>query len=105
MSIHYKKQMISPEKLQELYPLTEEQKMAKEELDAEIRDIITGKSDKFLVIIGPCSADHEDSVCEYLSRLAKIQDMVKDKIRIVPRIYTNKPRTTGEGYKVKLSFG
>ena len=73
--------------------------MAKEELDAEIRDIITGKSDKFLVIIGPCSADHEDSVCEYLSRLAKIQDMVKDKIRIVPRIYTNKPRTTGEGYK------
>lgn len=99
MSIHYKKQMISPEKLQELYPLTEEQKMAKEELDAEIRDIITGKSDKFLVIIGPCSADHEDSVCEYLSRLAKIQDMVKDKIRIVPRIYTNKPRTTGEGYK------
>lgn len=99
LSIHYKKQMISPEKLQELYPLTEEQKMAKEELDAEIRDIITGKSDKFLVIIGPCSADHEDSVCEYLSRLAKIQDMVKDKIRIVPRIYTNKPRTTGEGYK------
>lgn len=99
MSIHYKKQMISPKKLQELYPLTEEQKMAKEELDAEIRDIITGKSDKFLVIIGPCSADHEDSVCEYLSRLAKIQDMVKDKIRIVPRIYTNKPRTTGEGYK------
>lgn len=99
MSIHYKKQMISPEELQELYPLTQEQKKAKEKMDKEIRDIITGKSDKFLVIIGPCSADHEDSVCEYLTRLAKIQDKVKDIIRIVPRIYTNKPRTTGEGYK------
>lgn len=91
--------MISPEELQELYPLTQEQKKAKEKMDKEIRDIITGKSDKFLVIIGPCSADHEDSVCEYLTRLAKIQDKVKDIIRIVPRIYTNKPRTTGEGYK------
>lgn len=99
MSIHYKKQMISPEELQELYPLTEEQKKLKQETDIEIRDIITGKSDKFLVIIGPCSADHEDSVCEYLSRLAKVQEKVKEKILIIPRIYTNKPRTTGEGYK------
>ncbi len=67
--------------------------------DAEIADIITGKSDKFLVIIGPCSADNEDAVCDYTSRLAKVQEKVADKILLVPRIYTNKPRTTGEGYK------
>ena len=99
MSMHYKKEIISPEVLQELYPLTEEQKKQKEVKDAQIRDIITGKSDKFLVIIGPCSADHEDSVCEYITRLAKVQEQVEDKILIIPRIYTNKPRTTGEGYK------
>ncbi len=99
MSIHYKKEIISPEVLQELYPLTEEQKNKKKERDSQIRSIIEGDSDKFLVIIGPCSADHEDSVCEYTSRLAKIQEKVADKILIIPRIYTNKPRTTGEGYK------
>ena len=98
MSIHYKKEIISPEVLQELYPLTEEQKKMKAKRDAEVKSIITGESDKFLVIIGPCSADHEDSVCEYITRLAKIQEKVADKILIVPRIYTNKPRTTGEGY-------
>lgn len=99
MSIHYKKQMISPEELFEQYPLTEEQKKLKQEKDIQVHDIITGKSDKFLVIIGPCSADHEDSVCEYLTRLAKVQEKVEEKILIIPRIYTNKPRTTGEGYK------
>ncbi len=99
MSIHYKKEIISPEVLQELYPLTEEQKKLKQHKDEEIKAVITGASDKFLVIIGPCSADHEDSVCEYTSRLARIQEQVKDKILIIPRIYTNKPRTTGEGYK------
>lgn len=98
MSIHYKKEVISPEVLQELYPLTDEQKTKKQKRDAEIQAVITGESDKFLVIIGPCSADHEDSVCEYITRLAKVQEKVKDKILIVPRIYTNKPRTTGEGY-------
>lgn len=99
MSIHYKKEIISPEVLQELYSLTPEQKKQKEQRDAKIRDIITGDSDQFLLIIGPCSADHEDSVCEYITRLAKMQEKVEDKILIVPRIYTNKPRTTGEGYK------
>jgi len=99
MAIHYIKEIISPEVLQELYPLTAEQKKLKEKKDAEIKAIITGESDKFLVIIGPCSADNEDSVCEYITRLAKVQEQVKDKILIVPRIYTNKPRTTGEGYK------
>lgn len=99
MSIHYRKEIISPEVLQELYSLTPEQKKQKELRDAKIRDIITGDSDLFLLIIGPCSADHEDSVCEYITRLAKMQEKVKDKVLIVPRIYTNKPRTTGEGYK------
>lgn len=99
MAIHYKKEIISPEVLQELYPLSAEQRKQKEARDAKIKDIITGDSDLFLLIIGPCSADHEDSVCEYITRLAKMQDKVKDKILIVPRIYTNKPRTTGEGYK------
>ena len=75
------------------------QKAQKEIRDAQIRAIITGESDKFLLIIGPCSADHEDSVCEYITRLAKMQEKVEEKILIVPRIYTNKPRTTGEGYK------
>ena len=98
MSIHYKKEIISPEVLQELYPLTPEQKKLKKKRDDEIRSVITGESDKFLVIIGPCSADNEDSVCEYITRLAGIQDRVKDKILLIPRIYTNKPRTTGEGY-------
>jgi 3-deoxy-7-phosphoheptulonate synthase len=71
----------------------------KEKRDAEISDIIAGKSNKFLVIIGPCSADNEDAVCDYVSRLSKVSEKVKDKLILIPRIYTNKPRTTGEGYK------
>ena len=67
--------------------------------DQEIRDVFTGKSDKFLAIIGPCSADNEDAVCDYLLRLRKVQDKIADKVLIIPRVYTNKPRTTGEGYK------
>lgn len=67
--------------------------------DREIRDVFTGKSDKFLAIIGPCSADNEDAVCDYLLRLRKVQDKIADKVLIIPRVYTNKPRTTGEGYK------
>lgn len=61
--------------------------------------MITGKSNKFLVIIGPCSADNEDAVCDYVARLAKVNERVKEKLILIPRIYTNKPRTTGEGYK------
>lgn len=67
--------------------------------DAEISDVFTGKSDKFLAIIGPCSADNEDAVCDYLLRLRKVQEKIEDKVLIIPRVYTNKPRTTGEGYK------
>lgn len=99
MSIHYVKEVISPEELKEKYPLPNDLQEKKIQRDNEIRDVITGASDKFLLIIGPCSADNEDAVCDYISRLAKMQDKVKDKIIIIPRIYTNKPRTTGEGYK------
>ncbi len=88
-----------PEAIRELHPVTDEIKEIKARRDAEIRDIFLRKSDKMLLIIGPCSAHHEDAVCEYVGRLAKLQDAVKDKLILVPRIYTNKPRTTGEGYK------
>lgn len=99
MGATYVKEIMTPGELLSEYPLPEEHKKLKELRDKEIRDVFTGTSDKFLVIIGPCSADHEDSVCDYINRLAKVQEKVKDKIIIIPRIYTNKPRTTGEGYK------
>ena len=99
MGVTYVKEVMSPEELLETYPLPEEHKKLKALRDEEIRKVFTGESDKFLVIIGPCSADNEDSVCDYLNRLAKVQDKVSDKILIIPRIYTNKPRTTGQGYK------
>ena len=82
--------------------MSEEMKEIKAGRDRLIRDVITGESDKFLVIVGPCSADNEDSVCEYTNRLAKVQEKVADRLVLVPRIYTNKPRTTGEGYKGML---
>ncbi|WP_244833445.1 3-deoxy-7-phosphoheptulonate synthase [Clostridium sp. BJN0001] len=92
----------SPEEIIAETPLSEELKKLKAQRDKEIKDIFSGKEDKFVVIIGPCSADEEDSVCDYVSRLAKVNEKVKDKLFIVPRIYTNKPRTTGEGYKGML---
>ena len=88
-----------PVEIKEQYPLTEAVKKIKEQRDAEIAKIFKGESDKFLLVIGPCSADNEESVLDYIHRLAKIQDQVKDKLILVPRIYTNKPRTTGLGYK------
>lgn len=88
-----------PQDIKAQFPIPEEVKKVKAERDAEIADVFTGKSDKFLLIIGPCSADREDSVLDYVNRLAKVQEKVKDKILIIPRIYTNKPRTTGQGYK------
>lgn len=99
MSLHFLREAMSPEELISQYPLPEEHKKLKEKRDLEIKKVFTGESDKFLVIIGPCSADHEDSVCDYINRLAVIQEKVADKLLIIPRIYTNKPRTTGEGYK------
>lgn len=88
-----------PNDIKEQFPISERCIKIKAERDAQIADVFTGKSDKFLLIIGPCSADNEASVMDYTCRLAKLQEQVKDKILIIPRIYTNKPRTTGEGYK------
>ena len=99
MSFKFLKKVISPSELLQMYPIPEKDALVKKERDNQIKKVFTGVSDKFIVIIGPCSADNEDSVCDYISRLAKVQDKVKDKIIIIPRIYTNKPRTTGEGYK------
>jgi 3-deoxy-7-phosphoheptulonate synthase len=80
-------------------PLSKELQEIKAAKDVEIKDVFTGKSDKFVLIIGPCSADQEDSVCDYVNRLGKLQEKVSDRLILIPRIYTNKPRTTGEGYK------
>ena len=102
MSMKINTTLPSPAELKEEIPLSEKLAELKKKRDQEIRDIFTGKSDKFAVIIGPCSADNEDSVCEYVDRLAKVNEKVKDKLMIIPRIYTNKPRTTGEGYKGML---
>ena len=99
MSFEFVKKLPTPEEIRNEFPLPEDLVKIKAERDAEIADVITGKSSKFLVIIGPCSADNEDSVCEYINRLAKVNDKVNDKLILIPRIYTNKPRTTGEGYK------
>lgn len=102
MSMNYIKKVPQPQELQEIIPMTPELTKIKEERDAEIRKVITGESDKFLMIIGPCSADNETAVLDYVSRLTKVADKVKDKIIVIPRIYTNKPRTTGKGYKGML---
>ena len=102
MSFTFIRQLPSPDEVKALEPLSAEMKKIKAGRDTLIRDVITGESDKFLVIVGPCSADNEDSVCEYTNRLAKVQEKVADRLVLVPRIYTNKPRTTGEGYKGML---
>ena len=99
MNMDFVRKLPIPKEIKEQFPIPEDVKKIKEKRDAEIADVFTGKSDKFLLIIGPCSADREDSVLDYVNRLAKVQDKVKDKILIIPRIYTNKPRTTGQGYK------
>ncbi len=99
MSFEFIKKLPTPAEIREEHPLPENLAKLKAERDREISSVITGKSSKFLVIIGPCSADNEDSVCDYINRLAKVNEKVKDKLILIPRIYTNKPRTTGDGYK------
>ena len=99
MSFTFLNQLPSPAEIKRDFPLSEELKQLKKERDTMISDVIAGKDDRFLVIIGPCSADREDAVCDYVSRLTKIQEDVADRLIIIPRVYTNKPRTTGEGYK------
>ncbi len=89
----------SPEEICAMFPVSEAVRRRKEARDQEIADLITGADPRFLLIIGPCSADRQDAVLDYISRLAPVQEKVKDKILIIPRIYTNKPRTTGDGYK------
>lgn len=99
MSFEFIQKLPTPDEIRQQFPLPKELAKIKAERDKEIRDVLTGKSNKFLVIIGPCSADNEDSVCDFINRLAGINEKVKDKLILIPRIYTNKPRTTGEGYK------
>ena len=92
-----------PEEIKQLQPLTGELRKIKEERDAAIADVLTGKSDKLIIIVGPCSAHAEAPVLDYVERLGKLNEKVKDKLVLVPRIYTNKPRTKGVGYKGMFS--
>ena len=101
-NMHFICKLPIPMETKERYPVTEAAIAAKEARDAEIKDIFTGKSDKLVLVIGPCSADAEEPVMEYVHRLARVQEQVKDKLVLIPRIYTNKPRTTGDGYKGML---
>ena len=102
MNMNFKRKLPIPQDIKAEYPLSPELAANKAKLDAEIAKVFTGESDKFILVIGPCSADREDAVIDYISRLRKVQDKVNDKIIIIPRIYTNKPRTTGDGYKGML---
>ena len=102
MNMIFKRKLIIPQEIKEMYPISEEGELAKKRNDENIREIFTGESDRLLLVIGPCSADREDAVIDYISRLRGVQEKVADKIVIVPRIYTNKPRTTGAGYKGML---
>ena len=102
MNMKFKHKLPIPMDIKAQYPLTPELEAMKIKRDAEIKDIFEGKDDRFILIIGPCSADKDDSVIDYISRLRGVQEKVFDKILIIPRIYTNKPRTTGDGYKGML---
>lgn len=102
MGMKLNKQLPLPADLKAEFPLPERVSAVKRRRDKEIRDIFTGKSDKFVLLAGPCSADNEDAVLEYVTRLAKVNEKVSDRLMIIPRVYTNKPRTTGEGYKGML---
>ncbi|MDO5538463.1 MAG: 3-deoxy-7-phosphoheptulonate synthase [Eubacteriales bacterium] len=99
MSFTFVKKLPIPAEIKKMFPVSEQAAAIKAKRDEEIRAVFTGASKKFLVIIGPCSADNEESVMDYVHRLAKVQEKVSDRLIIIPRIYTNKPRTTGEGYK------
>ena len=98
-NMHFKRRLPVPAEIKAQYPLTDDLCRIKERRDLEIADVFTGRSDKMVLIIGPCSADREDSVLEYCDRLAGLQEKVADRLILIPRVYTNKPRTTGDGYK------
>ncbi|MBQ9797029.1 MAG: 3-deoxy-7-phosphoheptulonate synthase [Clostridia bacterium] len=102
MNMQFYRKLPIPQEIKEQYPVSPELKARRDACVNALKDVFSGKSDKFVLVIGPCSADNEDSVLDYISRLRTVQDKVADKILIVPRIYTNKPRTTGDGYKGML---
>ena len=102
MNMEFKRKLPAPEDVINMYRVTEDMKKQKKKNDEEIRAVFTGESDRLILVIGPCSADREDAVLDYIGRLRRVQEQVKDKILIIPRIYTNKPRTTGVGYKGML---
>lgn len=99
MNMLFERKLAIPMEVKEMYPLTGEMSQTVARRDAEIKAILSGKDDRLIMIVGPCSADNEDSVIDYISRLRVLQEKIKDKLYIIPRIYTNKPRTTGDGYK------
>ena len=102
MQMTFHRKLPIPQEVKKEFPLTEHMKQVKAARDEAINVVFDGSSDKFILIVGPCSADHSEPVLEYISRLRKVQEQVSDKIIIIPRIYTNKPRTTGQGYKGML---
>lgn len=102
MNIAYKRKLPSSRDVQEMYPLKAADKKQKANNDEAIRQVFAGENDRLVLIIGPCSADRDDAVLDYISRLRPLQEKVQEKILIIPRVYTNKPRTTGEGYKGML---
>lgn len=102
MNMEFYRKLPIPQEIKERYPVTPEMTAVRDKTVDELKAIFAGESDKFILVIGPCSADHEDTVIEYISRLRRLQDKVSDKIMMIPRIYTNKPRTTGDGYKGML---
>lgn len=102
MNCEFKRKLPIPMEVKEMYPMTSEMQKNFEERGIEIKKVLSGQDDRFLLIIGPCSADYEDSVMDYITRLCDVQEKVKEKLIIIPRIYTNKPRTTGTGYKGML---
>lgn len=99
MAMKFERMLPLPQEVKEKYPISYQAAQTKEKVDSEIKNILTGEDDRLLLIIGPCSADNEEAVMEYVHRLKEVQEMVRDKILFIPRVYTNKPRTTGEGYK------
>ena len=102
MNMEFKRKLPAPQTVKDMYPVTEKMARQKQENDRQIQAVITGEDQRLMLLIGPCSADREDAVLEYAARLQTLQERVKDKLLIVPRVYSNKPRTTGDGYKGML---
>ena len=102
MNMEFKRKLPTPQTIKDMYPVSEELAQRKQYNDRQIRAVLTGEDDRLLLLIGPCSADREDAVLDYVGRLARLQERVADMILLVPRIYSNKPRTTGDGYKGML---